>query len=211
MEEEIEHIGLRLQKAREARGLSVLDVEFRTKIPHNVIRSLEQADFGSFASPLYAKSFLADYSRFLNVEADEWVSALEGDGFVPEESVTRIVKIPDDVGFVKASRGMPVRERSGIGAVLPYLAFASLSIGLVVGGVMVVKKFSTEKEDGTANTVESPPEPATAPEENTPVGTIADTKAEEAVKTVKVVDTVPPASVPKAIIVKPEEEMLDVE
>lgn len=72
-----EDIGQKLRAAREAAGLTVDDVVFQTQLPRSVILALEDGDFASFSSPVYAKSFLAQYSRFLEVDAHWWMDALE--------------------------------------------------------------------------------------------------------------------------------------
>jgi cytoskeletal protein RodZ len=83
-----DQIGERLVRAREKAGLTVEDVEFRTRIPHTVIEALEAADFSVFSSPTYAKSFLSQYSDFLNVEAGVWLDALQPASFVADDLVS---------------------------------------------------------------------------------------------------------------------------
>lgn len=66
-----ETIGSRLRAAREAKGMSIEDVAFETRIHANYVRCLEMDDYSRFASTTYAKSFLTLYSRFLEVDAAE--------------------------------------------------------------------------------------------------------------------------------------------
>lgn len=87
VEEVPDHIGEQLQKAREKAGLTVDDVLFKTRIPRSVILALEAGDFSVFCSPTYAKSFLSQYSDFLNVDADLWLNALQPASFISGESV----------------------------------------------------------------------------------------------------------------------------
>lgn len=82
MEEISDQIGERLTKAREGAGLTVDDVMFKTRIPRSVINALEMGDFSVFSSPTYAKSFLSQYSTFLNVDARLWLDALEPASFI---------------------------------------------------------------------------------------------------------------------------------
>lgn len=83
-----DHIGGRLQQARENAGLNVDDVIFRTRIPRSVIVALEAGDFSVFSSPTYAKSFLAQYSEFLGVEAGLWLDALQPVSLISGDTVT---------------------------------------------------------------------------------------------------------------------------
>lgn len=87
MEDISDQIGERLTKAREKAGLTVDDVMFKTRIPRSVIHALEAGDFSVFSSPTYAKSFLSQYSSFVNVDAELWLDALEPAGFVSGEVV----------------------------------------------------------------------------------------------------------------------------
>lgn len=69
-------IGQVLRTAREARGLTFLDVSHETRIPPNRLQQLEDDNFAAFGSMAYAKSFLKNYSRYLGVDASEVVDGL---------------------------------------------------------------------------------------------------------------------------------------
>jgi cytoskeletal protein RodZ len=90
VEDITDQIGERLTKAREKADLTVDDVIFKTRIPRAVILALEAAEFSFFSSPTYAKSFLAQYSGFLNVDADIWLDALQPASFISGEFVCPI-------------------------------------------------------------------------------------------------------------------------
>lgn len=61
-------IGEVLRSAREARGWSVQDVYERTRISRGSIEAMEADDFSGFAGPVYARMFLRDYCRALDVD-----------------------------------------------------------------------------------------------------------------------------------------------
>ncbi len=82
MVDQFEQIGERLKQAREKAGLEVDDVVFKTRLPRAAIQALEGEDFSHFISPVYAKSFLAQYSDFLNVDATPWLDALKPSAFI---------------------------------------------------------------------------------------------------------------------------------
>ena len=77
-----DQIGEQLRQAREKAGLTREDVVFQTRLPRSAIEALENEDFSSFVSPVYAKSFLAQYSQFLNVDANPWLDALNPSNFI---------------------------------------------------------------------------------------------------------------------------------
>ena len=70
-------IGNALRAEREALGSSLKDVSHRTRIPVQTLHELEENDYSSFPSRAYAKSFLAQYSEHLGVDADEWLDQFD--------------------------------------------------------------------------------------------------------------------------------------
>lgn len=86
-----ETIGKRLRAARVAKGMSIDDAAFETRIQPSYIRGLEHDDYSGFASTTYAKSFLTLYSRYLGVEAEDALQyfagsddiRISGPGFMP--------------------------------------------------------------------------------------------------------------------------------
>ena len=67
----VESVGRRLQQARLAKNLEIEDVAEKTKIRPNRIIDLEADEYVHFPNPTYAKSFLANYARFLGVDIQE--------------------------------------------------------------------------------------------------------------------------------------------
>lgn len=66
-----ESVGEMLRNAREAKNLTVAQAHQSTKISVEVLESLEQDDFGAFASETYLKGFLRSYAQFLGLDADK--------------------------------------------------------------------------------------------------------------------------------------------
>jgi len=69
-------IGEILKQTREAKQLSVEQVNRETKISLAVIKSLEQDDMDSFSSETYLKGFVKNYARFLELDPDQIGSKL---------------------------------------------------------------------------------------------------------------------------------------
>jgi cytoskeletal protein RodZ len=61
--------GQLLTAAREKRGLSLEDAAHETRIPAQRLRYLEAGNFAAFGSMTYARSFIRQYSGFLEVDA----------------------------------------------------------------------------------------------------------------------------------------------
>lgn len=136
-----DQIGGRLREAREEAGLSVEDVQFRTRIPKSVIEALEAGDFSVFSSPTYAKSFLSQYSGFVNVEAALWLDALEPVSFISGDNVTPLWKTADP----KSEERVSASPESG--GWFPTLILFSVTGGLLFAAIKGYEFFETRSEN----------------------------------------------------------------
>ena len=68
--------GQMLIAAREKRGLSIEDAAHETRIPAQRLRYLESGNIAAFGSLTYARSFMRQYSDFLNVDASSMLEEL---------------------------------------------------------------------------------------------------------------------------------------
>ena len=142
MGEHYEQIGGQLKSAREAAGLDVDDVVFKTQIPKSVVEALEAENFSVFTSPVYAKSFLKQYSDFLHVDAEPWLNALEPGSFMPGGHMGSLLDGPAPLDMVDE----PAHEHRG--GLLSVLGLLTLSAALVVGAIkgyeFFERRFGTE-------------------------------------------------------------------
>ncbi|MCL6634162.1 MAG: DUF4115 domain-containing protein [Peptococcaceae bacterium] len=97
------NIGGKLKEAREARGLALEAVEEETKIRRKYLQAMEEEQFNVLPGPIYARAFLKNYARFLNLDVEEVMemynqrfvageAAPEAPDACPEERVQ--VKVP---------------------------------------------------------------------------------------------------------------------
>ncbi|MBU0548556.1 MAG: DUF4115 domain-containing protein [Candidatus Omnitrophica bacterium] len=68
----IETAGARLKKVRQERGLSLEDIQKKTKIHLNVLRAIE-GDSISNLSPIYLKGFIKIYCNYLGLDLKEYL------------------------------------------------------------------------------------------------------------------------------------------
>lgn len=68
--------GRMLTAAREKRGLSIEDAAHQTRIPAQRLRYLESGNIAAFGSLTYARSFMRQYSDFLEVDASSMLEEL---------------------------------------------------------------------------------------------------------------------------------------
>lgn len=70
-------IGNSLKEAREARKLSLEEVEEETKIRRKYLQALENEQYDVLPGQVYAKAFLKNYARFLNLHVEEVMEAFD--------------------------------------------------------------------------------------------------------------------------------------
>ena len=70
-------IGARLRDAREAAGLTVVDVGQQLKMPARVVESLESEDWSRLGAPVFVRGQLRSYARLLKLPVDQVVQMPE--------------------------------------------------------------------------------------------------------------------------------------
>lgn len=81
--------GERLRMAREAAGLSIDDVAARLRMPHRVVRSLENEDWSRLGAPVFVRGQVRSYSRLLGLTTAPMMDALMVGQVEPTKLVSR--------------------------------------------------------------------------------------------------------------------------
>jgi cytoskeleton protein RodZ len=68
--------GARLKRAREAAGLSLEQVAQQLKLAPRQVRALEEEDFAQLPGRTFARGFVRNYARLLNLDGDDLLSML---------------------------------------------------------------------------------------------------------------------------------------
>ncbi|MBK1817222.1 helix-turn-helix domain-containing protein [Luteolibacter yonseiensis] len=196
MDEFSDQIGGRLTEAREAAGLSVDDVIFRTRIPRGVITALEAGDFTFFSSPTYAKSFLGQYSEFLDVEAGQWLDALKPAYFIADETASPLWQMSEPRKEIR------VRDPAHSSGWLSSLGFLVLTGGIALaaykGYEFFEKRFEAEVDEIVNPGAEAKGRSATPP----PARELSLTVEKEPVMSVEQAVENPAQRPPRALIVR---------
>lgn len=141
MEDHFEQIGERLRHAREIAGMEVDDVVFKTRLPRSAIEALEAENFSHFISPVYAKSFLAQYSCFLNVDATQWLDALKPSAFIEGDPLLPLLETSGMAAMEAPASG---GSRGGWSLSLWPLLF---SCAIVLGVIKAYEFFESRSSD----------------------------------------------------------------
>ena len=157
----MEGLGIRLQQARAARGLSLEEAGRMTKIRPVKLAEIEAEDFSQFASLAYAKGFLLIYGKFLAVDVSPYLEAFETSEHVTVDGYSYLQDNPAPA----PSRPVVVRkETASRGSLLPFI----IGVIVLIFGFWVLKAVMTYQriKPGTSGT--------TAANVPTPTASIAD-------------------------------------
>lgn len=89
-------IGEQLRKAREAKGLSISDIEKATKIQSRYLEAIENNDFDKLPGDFYVRAFIRQYAQIVGLDGKELLSQYQGEVSneevnQPEESLAQEV------------------------------------------------------------------------------------------------------------------------
>ncbi|MCD5578569.1 helix-turn-helix domain-containing protein [Lactobacillus delbrueckii subsp. lactis] len=72
-------IGEQLRKAREAKGLSIFDIEKATKIQSRYLEAIENNDFDKLPGDFYVRAFIRQYAQIVGLDGKELLSQYQGE------------------------------------------------------------------------------------------------------------------------------------
>ena len=85
-------IGQKLESARQAKGVTVSEAGRATKILSKFIEAMEADNFGVLSAPVYAKSFIKMYAKYLGLDARPLV-----DEYVAQHAAEELPKLSNEV------------------------------------------------------------------------------------------------------------------
>jgi cytoskeleton protein RodZ len=129
MSETAATIGQTLRTAREAQGLSVEEVAGRLRLMLRQVEAIEADDFDSLGQPVFARGFVRNYAKLLNLPADELMARMGG-----EKAETAVV-----------SKAPPPATRAWLSS--PWLILALLGLLLLVAAPVGLYLWLTSGED----------------------------------------------------------------
>jgi len=108
-------IGSQLREARTVRNLTYADVSKVTKIQPWILQALEEDRANESISPVYAKGFLSNYTRFLGLDLAEMAKrSVVPAAPAPAPSPARTRAVPS-----RTSQGWPTRSRMFVSSLAP--------------------------------------------------------------------------------------------
>ncbi len=153
-------IGQLLRQTREAKELSLADVEAQTRIRQRYLSALESGDWDEMPNPVAARGFLRTYATFLGLDADELVAQSEiGDDTVSAGAAAQPPSDyrPIDLDLYDETTRRSHRLRQLLGILLLLIPVIILAYLLYQFGLPYLQN-RIERDGMITATVELPPE-----------------------------------------------------
>ncbi len=165
MQDELLAIGQMLREAREAQGLTLAEVETRTKIATPVLAALEAGDTTRLPHPVYAKGFLRSYAVLLGLDAGELAVRFARAYPAPEELEEAPEERASHIRVTVRQPGDPPPWR----APLRYLVLGLAAVVVTVGGWYGFQWYLLPQFTALRQVVTSAPHPTNIPSEANPL------------------------------------------
>ena len=147
-------IGSQLRQAREARGLSIEDVQKATRIKRIYIEAIEAEQFQALPGPIQARGFVRSYANHLGIDADELLMQLGGNT-PPNASVTGPLPRNGPPANHRSEPmrapgkpfSTPPRRNDNVSGSLPLplpILIAGVLLLFVIGGLLILQALSAE-------------------------------------------------------------------
>jgi cytoskeletal protein RodZ len=123
-------IGNSLKEAREARNLSLEEVEEETKIRRKYLQALENEQYDVLPGQVYAKAFLKNYARFLGLDVEEVMESF---------NYATVKEEPQEQESINIRRLKPESKQSPRPRYWLYLATVVIVLGLSISVYYTVR------------------------------------------------------------------------
>lgn len=196
-------IGKQLRTAREKAGLTIDDAVYLGKIPRDVVHALETENFGFFTSPLYARSFLKQYSNYVGVDPEPWLDSFMPIALIDGEALEQFIDLSTPQQKLPKNREpqSTVESTSGGGG-MAAIWMIVLTALLGFGGMKAYQALDKKLSDPTPDSAEMETEPETDLPANKPQ-MVSPNLPDQQSTALQGDQTITPAS-PRAIIVNEE-------
>ncbi len=128
-------LGQWLREAREARGMSLAEVEEAIRIRQHYLSALEADDWSVLPNETVGRGFLRNYALFLGLDADELLALRQAE--CADEIAPAIVSEPRPVDYRPIEFDLKLEERS-IFSWLWWVVAGLVAASLIVGGWWVL-------------------------------------------------------------------------
>jgi cytoskeleton protein RodZ len=158
----MESTGTRLKKIRLEKGISLEEVQKKTKIHMDLLRSIEEDSLINL-SPVYTKGFLKIYCKFLGQDPKDYTPNYKESQSAPVHPASRTVKKSEQTSFLKLASDKLLSlkiERINIKPVIISILVVILIVGLFNLGkaISVARSKRPERKERQVKAIMAKPE-----------------------------------------------------
>ncbi|PAE16470.1 hypothetical protein CHH91_09330 [Virgibacillus sp. 7505] len=174
-------IGAKLREARESKGMTLEDVQQRTKIQKRYLKAIEENNHSVMPGEFYTRAFIKEYAQTVGLNPDEVLEPKQ-----QQQEATAAAPVQEESeapsrqerSRVRENDRPPRKERKGI----PYLS--SIIIGLIVLAAIIVVVFiyaggSNDNNDNNSANQQQNEDQVTSPESDQSAEQESDADSEE--------------------------------
>lgn len=138
-------IGERLREAREEKGLSLEDIQQKTKIQNRYLQAIEEDNLDDLPGKFYARAFIKEYALAVDLDPSE---VLEG---FDEEKIQS--QTEDNAPYARMSRSNEPKEAKGTSflSFLPTVIVVILIIVIIFVAITLYQKYSSSEDEPAEN------------------------------------------------------------
>nr|WP_251030413.1 RodZ domain-containing protein [Bacillus sp. ISL-35] len=173
----VSELGIILKEAREAKGLSLDELQSITKIQKRYLLGIEEGNYSMMPGKFYVRAFIKQYAEAVGLDPDELFEQHKSE--IPS---TYNEELPEQLSRVQSRKSLSP-ETSKVLNVLPKILIVIFIIGAIALVWYLIVKNAGDDAGQTANTNKSQPiveEPAGSADDSADEGTSeSDAPAEE--------------------------------
>ncbi len=142
-------IGERLKQEREAKNLSLQDIQKQTKIQTRYLHAIEEERFEIMPGSFYVRAFIKEYATALQLNAEDLMSEYERDLPFDKEEKVALSRVSS------SKKNKPISKTPSFFSFLPTIIVIVLIIGILVIYWALQNNDKPDDSNANDNTIES--------------------------------------------------------
>lgn len=138
-------IGERLKEAREEKGLSLEDIQQKTKIQNRYLQAIEEDNLDDLPGKFYARAFIKEYALAVDLDPSELLVGFDEEKIQPQTE--------DNTPYARMSRSNEPKEAKGASflSFLPTVIVVILIVVIIFVAITLYQKYSSGADDSADN------------------------------------------------------------
>lgn len=149
-------LGRRLKEAREAKGMSLSDVQETTKIQKRYLEGIEEGAYDIMPGKFYVRAFIKQYAEAVGLNAEELFEEFKNE--MPSSSEDEVPLRPTGAAAAeqktRVDASKPIRESSKWLDYLPKILVGAFVLGALILVYVLIPKSGSESEPAVEDEVQ---------------------------------------------------------